>query len=194
MYTTNSTFLNQYFTGLVYDNRYLVTAGEEYWVYSYDANGSVVVLNNQIIANQTNQTNQTVNDTNSTSANQTANNQTIINWIIPPDLNGSVIKDLFIGLKMDYDWSSDTMIFTSNLTLSLYGCSHTSFSDLSVSLEGELQTKTSTGVDTDGNFILKILPERVYDFMNFKRVNIYFPGTIEIFLQEYRPRIILKGK
>ena len=95
---------------------------------------------------------------------------------------------------MDYDWATDTIIFCSNLTLHHYGFSHTAFSGIKVSLEGELQNKTSTGVDSNGHFIFKVIPERTYDFMNFKKVKVYYPGTMKIYLEEYQPRIILEGR
>ena len=104
------------------------------------------------------------------------------------------MKDLFLGAYFDYDPFTDTVILTSNFTLHHFGLTHSALSGMKVSLEGELQTRTSTGVDSQGNFVFKILPERVYNFMNLNNVQIYFPGTVRVFTQEYRVRIILDGR
>ena len=52
----------------------------------------------------------------------------------------------------------------------------------------------STEMNSKGCLVLKIQPERVYDFMNLKKVQAYFPGTLNILLSKYRLRVILGGR
>lgn len=65
---------------------------------------------------------------------------------------------------------------------------------MKIVLEGELQTRTSFEMNSEGYLVLKVIPERVYNYINLKKLEIYFPGTLRILTQDYHIRIILGGR